>query len=345
MMTLTLMTSFYRKYKPTTSKFLTFYEKQADQITDATLRKEALASLKSKFFHCYGASFYTYLVPSALQDDYLKFVTAYQTICDYLDNLVDQTSVVNETNFRRLHQALIDVFKLNEPYQKYYQYQTQQLDSGYLMSLVVICRQSLKKIPHYATYAPWLLKLATLYVDLQVYKHLTFKEREVKLKRFSDQHKRIQGDLTWYEFSAACGSTLGIFSMVAYAMNQEKYDIHPEIIFNASFPFVQELHIMMDYLIDLEEDIRDQELNFFYYYDSYEYGIERILKTYQDAQQSVEKLPVKSFHQTINDGLFALYLAEGIKKQPALYRIKKRIFSQLGFRVKFLYHQASHFVK
>ena len=57
--------------------------------------------------------------------------------------------------------------------------------------------------------------------------------------------------------------------MVAYAMNQDRYQIQPECIFQAMFPAVQELHIMLDYLIDLEEDIEEGELNFFSYYHNF----------------------------------------------------------------------------
>ena len=107
-----LMTAFYKSYQPKTKSFLSLYEQHAQQITDPKLKKEALASLSKKAFHCYGASFYAALVSEEYQADYLKFMTAYQTMCDYLDNLVDQTNVINETNFRRLHQSLLDVFKL-----------------------------------------------------------------------------------------------------------------------------------------------------------------------------------------------------------------------------------------
>lgn len=340
-----IISNFFKSYKPKVEKLLHFYETEASQITDPVLKKEALASLHSKSFHCYGASFYAYLVPREQQLEYLKFMTAYQTMCDYLDNLVDQTQVINETNFRRLHQALIDVFKLTEPTLSYYQYQKQQLDGGYLIGLVRICRKCLQQIPHYHQYQVWLSRLASLYVDLQVYKHLNVSEREEKLKKFTSNQERLKEDLTWYEFSAACGSTLGIFAMVAYAMNQKKYNLHPELIFNASFPSVQQLHIMMDYLIDLNEDIRDGELNFFSYYNSYEEGIDNILNTYQKAQESVKVLPAASFHQIINDGLFALYLAEGIKKEPQLGAVQTKIFQNLGFRVRFLYQQASKFVR
>lgn len=340
-----LISRFFKSYQPKTKQLLEFYKKQAEQITDPTLKKEALASLESKAFHCYGASFYASLVSTESQFEYLKFMTVYQTICDYLDNLVDQTKLINETNFRRLHQALIDVFKISEPTLNYYQYQTQQLDGGYLIGLVRMCRKCLHQIPHYDLYAAWLTKLAALYVDLQVYKHLHVNEREIKLKQLVATQKRLRGDLTWYEFSAACGSTLGIFTMVAYAMNQSKYNVRPEVIFNCSFPYVQQLHIMMDYLIDLNEDIRDGELNFFSYYNTYEEGIDTLLKTYQSAQRSVKALPEVKFHQTINDGLFALYLAEGIKKEPKLQSVQKQLLKPLGFRGKFLYYQASKFVR
>ncbi len=184
-----------------------------------------------------------------------------------------------------------------------------------------------------------------MYVDLQVYKHLKVSEREVRLIQLSNQQKRLAGDLTWFEFGAACGSTLGIFTMVAYAMNQDRYQIQPECIFQAMFPAVQELHIMLDYLIDLEEDIEEGELNFFSYYHNFEEGIYRILDVYYEAQQQIRLLPEKGFHQTINDGLFALYLAEGVKKNPKLRIVQKQIIKKLGFRARFLFHHTRKFVK
>lgn len=340
-----LIASFYKSYQPKTKSFLSLYEKHASQITDPKLKKEALASLSNKAFHCYGASFYAALVSDSHQNDYLKFMTAYQTMCDYLDNLVDQTKVVNEMNFRRLHQSLLDVFKLTSSLQNYYQYQTQQLDGGYLNMLVRLCQESLKKIPHYSLYVSYLGRLAALYVDLQVYKHLKVSEREERLIQLRSQQNHLARDLKWFEFSAACGSTLGIFTMVAYAMNQERYDIQPDQMFQSMFPAVQELHIMLDYLIDLEEDIRDGELNFFNYYDSVEDGVQQVLGVYREAQQQVRLLPEKGFHQTINDGLFALYLAEGVKKNPSLRSIQKEVMKKLGFRARFLFHHTQKFVK
>ncbi len=340
-----LMMNFYRFYQPKTKACLIFYEKQATQITDPKLKKEALASLKQKAFHCYGASFYASLVPQSKQSDYLCFMTAYQSICDYLDNLVDQTPIINETNFRRLHQSLLDVFKLTPPNQHYYQYQTQQLDSGYLNLLVRICQRCLRTIDNYKRYQPYFSRLARLYVDLQVYKHLKVSEREERLKQLKVENEKLAEGLTWFEFGAACGSTLGIFTMVAYAMNQEKYQVTPDRIFQSMFPGVQQLHIMLDYVIDLPEDLADGELNFFSYYKNDDEGIDQILELYRRVQREVEHLPEKVFHQTINDGLFALYLAEGLRKNPMLRTFEKKIMKNLGLRARFLLHHTKKFVR
>jgi len=211
--------------------------------------------------------------------------------------------------------------------------------------LVHLCQESLKKIPHYALYAPWFEKLAGLYVELQVYKHLELSKREDRLIQLRNEHQRLAKELSWFEFGAACGSTLGIFTLVAYAMNQERYNVSPEKIFYATFPAVQELHIMLDYLIDLEEDKEDGELNFFSYYNNLEVGVNELLKMYREAQRAVLALPEKKFHQAINDGLFALYLAEGVKNNPDLNAIQKQIMKNLGFRARFLFYHTKKFVK
>ena len=66
---------------------------------------------------------------------------------------------------------------------------------------------------------------------------------------------------------------------------------------------------------------------------------------YRKAQQAVLTLPEKKFHQTINDGLFALYLAEGVKKNPDLNAIQQQIQKKLGFRARFLFYHTKKFVK
>ena len=66
-----LISRFFKSYQPKTKQLLEFYKKQAEQITDPTLKKEALASLESKSFHCYGASFYASLVSTESQFEYL----------------------------------------------------------------------------------------------------------------------------------------------------------------------------------------------------------------------------------------------------------------------------------
>ncbi|MGL4335735.1 MAG: DUF2600 family protein [Turicibacter sp.] len=340
-----LLFNFYKTYQPVTKQRLKEFKNHAHTIPDSFLKKEALKSINGKTFHCYGASFYANLVQPEQVTSFLTFVTAYQTISDYLDNLIDQTTIINETNFLRLHQCMIDIFKLTPKLPNYYQYQVQQNDDGYLNHLVRQSQAVLKTIPQYEKYSSEFLRLAYLYIDLQVFKHLKVSQRELKLQAWHETNKHLAPDLSWYEFGAASGSTLGIFSLLAYAMNQTQYQVKPLEVYHSFFPSIQLLHIMLDYFIDLEEDITDKELNFFAYYESVDDGVSQLVEQYKQANISATKLPNRLFHHTINDGLFALYLAEGVIKSDEIKKYKKQILNQLNFRAKFLYHNAYFVLK
>ncbi|HAX73578.1 MAG TPA: DUF2600 domain-containing protein [Firmicutes bacterium] len=341
----TLLYEFYTSYKPKTHDNLNGIKNRAMKIPDSFLKQEAIKSINSKTFHCYGASFYTYLVKTEYQGAFLKFVTSYQTISDYLDNLIDQTTVINETNFRRLHQSMLDVFIMQPPTQNYYQYQIQQDDSGYLKELVLNCQSVLQLLPNYKRYQAVFLKFAYLYVDLQVFKHLKVTQRELKLRHWYEKNKRFAPELTWYEFSAASGSTLGIFALLAYLLSEDEVNIDPDLVFQAFMPSVQLLHIMLDYFIDLEEDEEEGELNFFGYYENLETGVSKLLFQYQAANLSVEKLPLYEFHHMINDGLLALYLAEGVQKSETVQKYRAYLMRYVKFRTKLLFVNAAFVLK
>ena len=74
--------------------------------------------------------------------------------------------------------------------------------------------------------------------------------------------------MEWYEFSACSGSTLGIFCLVSYAMSSQFEREDVENIRNGYFPYIQGLHILLDYFIDQEEDKVGGDLNFCFYYEN-----------------------------------------------------------------------------
>ena len=172
-----------------------------------------------------------------------------------------------------------------------------------------------------------MLILSQLYCDLQVYKHIHKEKREQALQ---DWWKNYQDTYySWNGMSLPQGtrSTLGIFYYSALAANEFYSAEVDHQAFQSYFPYVQALHILLDYLIDQEEDRQGGDLNFCFYYDNEQIKQQRILWIYQQAKQAVEKLPFSSFHRMVVDGLISIYLADPkVKKQRG--QKNSQIFNQ-----------------
>ena len=282
---------------------------QARQIPNSELRQQALTSIKTKAFHCKGGAIYGLLAGSYWREA-INFIVAYQTISDYLDNLCDRSNSLDPKDFRALHESIFDALTPGSECTNYYRFRSDQEDGDYLRKLVRTCQSILGKIPNYSKIAPALQELASYYCDLQVHKHVKVEERLPRLKAWFSLHQDKLPGLSWYEFSACTGSTLGIFCLVAYSFNQDFSEELASQIKNSYFPWVQGLHILLDYLIDQEEDRMNGDLNFCFYYKSKDEMIERFKHFIQNASKSVAQLPHTHFHQMINQALLSVYLSD-----------------------------------
>src|SRR5690606_37855166 len=147
-------------------------------------------------------------------------------------------------------------------------------------------------------------------------------ERVPRLQDWYQQYKGQIPEMEWYEFSACSGSTLGIFCLVSYAMRDDFKDFHAEKIRNGYFPYIQGLHILLDYLIDQEEDLAGGDLNFCFYYENEEKLFSRLKHFVTEADKHTDQLPHKRFHQLINRGLLGIYLSdEKVRKQRNVKRL------------------------
>ena len=304
-----LMLGIYREVLPRVRKYLQFWQKEADLIPDSELRKQALLSIKTKTFHCEGGSIYGLLAKEKIEPT-IRFIVAYQTISDYLDNLCDRSTSLDPEDFRTLHQACLDALTPDAECINYYQFRQEQDDGGYLMKLVKTCQNVLKQLPSYQVIAPCLHELADYYCNLQVHKHVKVQERVPRLKAWFEEHRNQIPEMKWYEFSACTGSTLGIFSLIAYAGDPNFSKELAIKVKNSYFPWVQGLHILLDYFIDQEEDRIGGDLNFCTYYKSEQEITERFLYFLKNADKAVSQLPDKHFHRLINRALLGVYLAD-----------------------------------
>ncbi|OLN22127.1 tetraprenyl-beta-curcumene synthase [Domibacillus antri] len=332
----TLLYKIQQEVLPDTRHFLNEWRKKATKIPNDELRKQALSSIKEKAFHCEGGAVYGLLAGNECRK-IIRFIVAYQTISDYLDNLCDRSTSLEERDFRMLHQSMHHALTPGKQPENYYQYRNDQDDGGYLSSLVLTCQDVLKDLPGFQNAQEAMHQLAGYYCDLQVFKHVEKNKRVELLENWFAGHKHEVPAMTWYEFSACAGSTLGIFCFAAYASHGLKIE-EVNLLKNGYFPWVQGLHIMLDYFIDQKEDREEDDLNFIFCYENEEKMVQRIKYFKEKAEESIRSLPDWKFHQLINKGLIAIYLADKkVQEDKKLKRTAKRFIRFGGMPTLFFY--------
>ncbi len=332
--------SFYIfKVLPQVNRKLNYWRRLAEKIEDKALRRQALASLDKKAFHCQGGS--VYAVNNYAGANLIDLIVAYQTICDYLDNLCDRVGVRDERSFITLHQALLDALSPNHTYHDYYADYVFTQDDIYLYKLVDSCKNAIRKLPSYHVIYDEVIKLAHLYIDLQVKKHLDWPQREEILREWAEEKGRDFPFIRWQEYAAATGSTLAIFALFRLATELEVINLEVEAIVYAYFPWICGLHILLDYFIDQGEDRIGGDLNFIFYYADNE-EIEARLKLFgRTAFKYAQDLPHSIFHQTVVQGLLAMYLSDSKVKREGLSKFRSSWLKDTGADTINLYRLCS----
>ena len=334
---LSLTTRVFFKVWPATHAFLHEWKERAANIPDPELRRQALTSIETKTFHCEGGAIFGLLAGHSYKDA-IRFIVAYQTISDYLDNLCDRSTSQDPDDFRALHESMLQALTPEAPATAYYRYRRERNDGGYLASLVQTCREVLNRLPDYGKGAQSVRDLAMLYIDLQVHKHVRKEERLPRLQAWFAEYSKELPPMAWYEFAACTGSTLGIFCIISQLFNPETSVRLVDKIKKAYFPWVQGLHILLDYLIDQEEDRVGADLNFCFYYKNDEELVSRLNHFFTQAQMSVAGLPDTKFHRLIIRGLLSIYLAdEKVSRQNSVRPVAQKLLRRGGAQTKFLY--------
>ncbi|SDP77331.1 tetraprenyl-beta-curcumene synthase family protein [Halobacillus aidingensis] len=340
-----LMYRVYRNVFPAVHNELSYWIERAKLIPDEELRSQALASIEEKTFHCEGGSIYSVL-SRGNDKQAIRFIVAYQTISDYLDNLCDRSTSMDPDDFRMLHESMIDALTPGNPLQDYYQYREEQDDGGYLHDLVKTCQQVLSEAEDYHTVKKQAIKLGKLYGDLQVHKHVIENERIPRLQNWFKRYQKEWPELSWYEFSACTGSTLGIFCLVSYTLSGKMDATLSNQIERSYFPYMQGLHILLDYYIDQEEDEKEGDLNFCAYYDHEEEMKNRFRYFVERTHEEIQRLPDAPFHQMIHEGLVGMYLAD--RKVGKLSNAKsfvKEMLKVSGKKATFFYYNTKMYHK
>lgn len=319
----------FRHVLPAARQELQRWQQRAAGIPDAQLQQQALASLRHKRFHADGGCVYAAACPTAQTGTLVRLIVALQTISDYLDNLCDRAGRTDEAYFHRLHDAMRDAVRPDAPLRAYYD-DPQADDGGYLADLVRTCQTQLRQLPRYSSVSPQVEWLVERYCELQELKHIDPDHRRSRLEDWSSGWESTYPAVRWWEFSAATGSTLAMFALFS-AASDDADSTAADTITTSYFPWICGLHILLDYLIDLEEDKRGGDFNFVRCYASTAEAFARLREFARRSVQAATQLTASGrIHTFVVHGLLAMYLSDRKAYRGLPGRTARRLVWEFG---------------
>ncbi|MEG6612814.1 tetraprenyl-beta-curcumene synthase family protein [Pseudoclostridium thermosuccinogenes] len=332
-----LIKRFVGKAFPKVDGELEHWKEVCGKAEDDELKKQALASIEMKRFHALGGSVYA-LYPGTDLENTVKFITALQTISDYLDNLCDRAGVSDEAAFRQLHISMLDAVDPYRDKSDYYLYYPCKKDGGYLEALVDMCRIQVLTLPSHSIILEKMKKYICLYSEMQSLKHIKPDVREKRLSSWAEGLLKEYPGIYWWEFAAAAGSTLYVFLLYAIASDPHLSPDEIDLLEKAYFPWVCGLHILLDYYIDAREDIETGDLNFTSFYESPLQMEERLSLFIGECLELCSQLKYPKFHTTIIKGLLAMYLSDPKARTEGIRRTTRTLLKKGGYGAV-LYHR------
>ena len=315
---------------PIADRALAAIRGRAQAIPDAALREQALASIDGKAYHVQGGCILATFMPRATARRYVEIVASLETIYDYLDNLCDRLPGVPLHAFATLHEALIDALDDRRAPSDAYRDGPRGDDGGYLRSLVDTARAGLRTLPNYAAVRDRAVEVARFYADLQTLKHRPAGERERACDAWYARNRERFPGLAWWEFAAACGSSLPVFALIELASRERVDAGEIDATLAAYFPGVSAVHILLDYFIDQAEDREHGELNFVACYASSADAVARLTQLVRGTFARVRGLANAARHRFLVEAMCVFYLTHPKIFEQRLDGESAAVLSALG---------------
>jgi tetraprenyl-beta-curcumene synthase len=302
------MARFLTQVVPRASRVLGSIEAEARTIPDHGLRDQALASISDKAYHVQGGCILATFLKGAAAQHYVDIVAPLETIYDYLDNLCDRLPNVPAAAYPTLHEALLDALDDRRPIGDYYRDGPRRDDGGYLRGLVQRVRAGIGALPNYAAVREQLIEVGSYYAELQTFKHARPGAREAVCKAWYERNRERFPGLYWWEFAAACGSSLPVFALLYFASQTTLAPNAVEHTLAAYFPNVSAVHILLDYFIDQAEDREHRELNFVACYASSAEAVSRVRRLVSATAAGIRTLKDGEWHGFVLRAMCLFYL-------------------------------------
>ena len=310
---------FMTRIVPVSAANLAAIRERAAAIPDPQLRAQALAGVDGKAFHVAGACILaTFLEPDAARA-YVEIVAPLETIYDYLDNLCDRHPEVGVEAYPVLHQAIADALDPSAALHDYYARGPAGNDGGYLPDLVRRTQHALARVPHLDLLVPRFAHAAQLYGEMQTHKHYPAGERERRIVAWYEHRRDRHRDIDWHEFASAAGSQFHVYGPLFEAFLDRREAIAGT--YDAYFPYVSALHVLLDAFIDQAEDREHGELNFSRVYGGAAALRTRVHSLIDAARARLRALPGDRAHRFVLDVMTLFYLshpkveAQGLERE------------------------------
>jgi tetraprenyl-beta-curcumene synthase len=323
------MTRFLVRIVPRASEALEGIRARAARIPDAALREQALASIDGKAFHVQGGCIFATFLPPADAARFVRIIASLETIYDYLDNLCDRLPGVTQLAFATLHEALLDALDDGRAVGDYYRNGPVGDDGGYLASLVADVRAELRHLPQYNAVRDALVGIACFYAELQTLKHADPDVREQICDAWYGNHRAEFPGLYWWEFAAACGSSMPIFALIYLASQPHLAPRAIDATIAAYFPNVSAVHILLDYFIDQAEDREHRELNFVACYPSSAVAVQRVKRLVHATKLRLHDLANAEWHAFVLRAMCLFYLTHPKVYEQRLHRESAAVLNSL----------------
>lgn len=306
---LVYMARFLATIVPRASRVLAIIRTRARGIPDAGLREQAIASITDKAFHVQGGSILATFLHGRAAQRYVEIIAPLETIYDYLDNLCDRLPDVPYGAYPTLHKALLDALDDRRVPGDYYRDGPHSRDDGgYLRWLVERVRTGLRELPNYGLVRDRMAEVGQFYAELQTFKHASPSERDAFCTAWYAQHEARFPGLYWWEFAAACGSSMPVFALIYLASQPQLQVATVDHTLAAYFPNLSAVHILLDYFIDQAEDREHAELNFVACYPRETRAVERLSMLVGQTASHVRALADADRHTFVLQAMCLFYL-------------------------------------
>jgi len=290
------------------------WRERAQQIPDRILRRDALQTLEEERLNAEGAAFFTVL-PTRRHRSLLRLLVAYQIALDFLDTITERPAPDSYVNGMQLHRALTDALDPDGPTSNYYLYRPEQDDGGYLAALVDACRGSCAALPGYLHVRAHTARAATR-LSVQVLNHEPdLQRRRRRLKEWAESNLGEDPHAQWFELSAAASSTLGLYALLALAVEAEVDASEIARVDRAYHPWICLACTLLDGFADQDEDRATGNNNYFTYYPV-GVGAERLCAVVSRATLDARRLPNGHRHAIVTTAMISMYLSKGERGGP-----------------------------